>query len=214
MWEIQYISNSVLGTWLNEKNVHIKCHLLIKWFCPNIQGRFWDLYTSLETGRMGATSGCFSSPTDQPSAVLTTDGRTQAGTGDGIDFVASKSSSIYSGSKMQAPALQVLACIRTWCMEVSATTSVALSIRWKLMNLILLKSSQLVTRLNSRHFGLFVDCLQNSILKRRLRFYYINEQSLPIVLNRKNPECLVAKHSWFVYKKWTSSLRWGDWLLY
>ena len=79
---------------------------------PNIQGRFWDLTTSLDTGKMGAANGCFSSPTDQPSAVLTTDGRTQAGTGDGIDFVASKSSSIYSGSKMQAPALQLLACVK------------------------------------------------------------------------------------------------------
>ena len=70
--------------------------------------------TSLDTGKMGAANGCFSSPTTQDSAVLICTSReTVASTGDGIDFNASKSSSIFSGSKMQAPALQVLACIRT-----------------------------------------------------------------------------------------------------
>ena len=80
---------------------------------PNIQGRFWDLTTSLDTGKMGAANGCFSSPTTQDSAVLNCTSReTVASTGDGIDFSASKSSSIYSGSKMQAPALLVIARIR------------------------------------------------------------------------------------------------------
>jgi hypothetical protein len=78
---------------------------------PNITGRFWDLAGVLTT-RMGTGSGCFSSPTDGNSAISLADVSTPQPTGDGMDFDASKSSSVYFGSTMQPAALQALPCIK------------------------------------------------------------------------------------------------------
>lgn len=80
-------------------------------FGPNISGRFWDLATVL-TEKMGTATGCFSSPTDQNSAISLVEVSTVQPRGDGIDFNANKSSGVYSGSKLQTPALQALPCIR------------------------------------------------------------------------------------------------------
>lgn len=78
---------------------------------PNITGRFWDL-ASVLTEKMGTATGCFSSPTSENSAISIATVSTTQSSGDGIDFSASKSSTIYSGTKLQPTALSVLPCIR------------------------------------------------------------------------------------------------------
>ena len=78
---------------------------------PNMTGRFWDL-ASVLTEKMGTATGCFSSPTSANSAISIATVSTTQSSGDGIDFSASKSSTVYSGSKLQPSALQLLPCIR------------------------------------------------------------------------------------------------------
>lgn len=80
-------------------------------FGPNISGRFWDLAAVL-TNRMGTATGCFSSPTNENSAISNANVTATQSSGDGIDFRASMSSGTYSGTKLQPAALQLLPCIR------------------------------------------------------------------------------------------------------
>ena len=80
---------------------------------PNITGRIYDLLSSTNTDHMGAGSGAFKSgPTSMSSAIYYVNGTKSEDSGDGIDFEASRSSDIYTGTTIQPKALKVLPCIR------------------------------------------------------------------------------------------------------
>lgn len=88
------------------------CTLLHKDLIPNTTGKFWDLLCIDQSDRMGAADGVFQTGAVSNNQVVTTTPLTSKGNVDGISFDLSRVSSLYSGNKLQAPALQVLACVR------------------------------------------------------------------------------------------------------
>ena len=61
---------------------------------------------------MGTASGVFKTGASSDNNVYTSGTTVSIGMDDGVSLDLSRSSSLYSGTKLQAPALQVLACVR------------------------------------------------------------------------------------------------------
>lgn len=81
---------------------------------PNSTGCFWDLLTHI-SGRMGNAEGAFYTQVESTNSVVTSvDNSVKVNVGDidGIGFDLSRSSDIYTGTKLQPSAIQCLACIR------------------------------------------------------------------------------------------------------
>ena len=81
---------------------------------PNSTGKFWDLCTSIkeEGSKMGTASGVFKTGASSDNNVYAPTTTVSIGKDDGVSLDLSRSSSLFSGTKLQAPALQVLACVR------------------------------------------------------------------------------------------------------
>ena len=61
---------------------------------------------------MGTASGVFKTGASSDNNVYTSGTTVSIGMDDGVSLDLSRGSSLFSGTKLQAPALQVLACIR------------------------------------------------------------------------------------------------------
>lgn len=80
---------------------------------PNITGSFGHLLTNEVLDRMGSADGVFSTGTSLYGVVESaTVSKRGTDAVDGIKLDLSTGSSLFSSSKLQVPALQVLACIR------------------------------------------------------------------------------------------------------
>ena len=80
---------------------------------PNITGSFGHLLTNEVLDRMGSADGAFSTGTTLYGVVESaTVSKRGTDAVDGIKLDLSTGSSLFSGSKLQTPALQTLACIR------------------------------------------------------------------------------------------------------
>lgn len=81
---------------------------------PNIKGEFHDLASATVAAlkTMGSFTGCFVQGDEDNFVYRCTSTEKVADDGDGIAFEPSRSSAIYSGTKLQPAALQVLPCIK------------------------------------------------------------------------------------------------------
>lgn len=81
---------------------------------PDINGRFWDLASTIDSVRMGSANGCFKESTDAGGAILKITQSENMGTGDGIDIKASRSSAVFGKSDtVRMASLRALAIIKT-----------------------------------------------------------------------------------------------------
>ena len=81
---------------------------------------------------MGTASGVFKTGASSDNNVYATTTTVSIGKDDGVSLDLSRSSSLFSGTKLQAPALQVLACVRFWCKLDTVTQGFEPSSRRKL----------------------------------------------------------------------------------
>ena len=79
---------------------------------PNIQGGFWDVFTTGDIVANSSANGAFAAGYIPNNTQQTTTPMTPVSQYDGFSFSASRSSGFYSGTKVQPSALQALPCIR------------------------------------------------------------------------------------------------------